>query len=221
MRVIEGHSAFFFLFRNLTLVVFPLSSSHRVLFSLVKKGVLNVYGPSTISNGVTFTLTPSVWSPFWTAITVTASVTPIGGVTFNPTTYTLNTATAKIVTVVSQRSDDSNITLTWQWSSTRHIAPPNNVVVANVGVGLFTLAGGNKCWTSGNTRNSITPTVGGAHGNSLPTLSSPHRMVYSKRTERFYIASASSIDMFDPATQMVSLGFGNIAATWSNYLNAD
>ena len=97
--------------------------------------VIRVTGPTLISNGVQtqFILSPSVWSPFWPAITLSAVVLPAGAVTFSPTAFTMSSGSSNTVWITSTRSDDVTISITWTLSSAGYVVPPENLILTSVG----------------------------------------------------------------------------------------
>lgn len=197
-------------------------SSLVVVVVRLRSAVLTVRGPTLLSNGVptSFFLSPSVWSPFWPAVTVSAVVQPAGAVTFSPSSWTLNSATSRTVTLTGRRSDDVAITVTFVLSSTGYVVPPPNIVLSAVGAGVFSIAGGWKCRGSSSNDATVQRVAGsGPIGNHPVYLTSPECMVYSRAFDRYIVNTPQyrSLRQFSPATQSTStvLGWGNYASSWS------
>jgi hypothetical protein len=93
-----------------------------------------VTGPPSLARGAStsFTLRASVWSPFWPSITVTPTISPVGAATVGGS-WIVNSALPRTLTLTSQRSDQINITVSFQLSSAGYLLPPENLVLATAG----------------------------------------------------------------------------------------
>ena len=93
-----------------------------------------ISGPPSLARGAStvYTLRASVWSPFWPSITVTPSIEPVGAATFGGM-WIVDSAGARTVSFTSQRSDQINITISFQLSSAGYLLPPENLVLSTAG----------------------------------------------------------------------------------------